>query len=450
MMHTYPQEVTGYRQQATGSASRGVTLIDTLVGSALMLIIFLGIAGAVQLSIDVVSNNKARAGALALASERIEYLRSIPYTALGTTGGVPSGSLDQTEELTINGIDFTRRTIIQYADDPSDSSGASDLTGAADYKAVTIEVAWRAENGDRSISLVSRFEPSTGLESAISGGTLLISVRDAANLPLQGARVDISNASASPAVQLTTFTNSSGVVSLIDVPVASGYAVTVSKSGYSSAGTHVSSVANPNPVPGVLTVTKNQTTSSTFSIDLLSSFTIRTLFYGSGAPITSAAISLRGAKTIGSSPVVYAYSAVVGGTGSATTTVQDLEWDTYTMSIAADTGYDLASSCAPQPVVLTPGTSPTVTLYLAPHTASSLPVKVAASSNGALVAGAAVRLSAAGYDVTQMTDACGQTFFSNLAPGAYTLSVSGSGYTTFSTEDVTVGTTTAVYAVSLN
>src|SRR3989338_8875141 len=94
--------------------SRGVTLIDTLVGTALMLVIFLGIAAAFQLAVDVVLNNKARGGAIALANERMEYMRSLSYPLLGTSGGIPSGSIAQSEPVVLNGITFTRRTLVRY------------------------------------------------------------------------------------------------------------------------------------------------------------------------------------------------------------------------------------------------------------------------------------------------------------------------------------------------
>src|SRR3989344_2305991 len=66
--------------------SRGVTLIDTVVGSALMLLVFIGIAGVFQLSVDIITNNKARAGAIALSDERMEYIRSLAYASIGTVG----------------------------------------------------------------------------------------------------------------------------------------------------------------------------------------------------------------------------------------------------------------------------------------------------------------------------------------------------------------------------
>src|SRR3989344_4871249 len=91
---------------------RGITLIDTLVGSALMLLVFVGIAATFRLSIDVVTNNKARAGAIALGNERMEYLRSLSYSQIGVIGGIPAGNVPQEEEVVYNGITYTRRTMV--------------------------------------------------------------------------------------------------------------------------------------------------------------------------------------------------------------------------------------------------------------------------------------------------------------------------------------------------
>ncbi|HVU75732.1 MAG TPA: carboxypeptidase-like regulatory domain-containing protein [Candidatus Paceibacterota bacterium] len=426
---------------------RGVTLLDTVVGVSLMLVVFVGIAATFQLGVDVVANNKARASAVALLDERMEYLRSLPYASLGTVGGVPSGTLAQSESLTLNGMSFTRRTLIVYADDPKDGSAPTDTT-PADYKAVKVDVSWISRTGTRDVYLVSRFEPTSGLESSVSGGILTINVTDSSSQPLQNAQVTITNASSSPTINQTTYTNTSGVVSLVGAPASSNYAVLVTKSGYSTAQTYSSSAQNTNPSPANLTVTNGQTTAQTFAIDVLSTFTIVTKSYADGSPITNAAVTLRGAKTIGTNPTVYKYSGSVGGSGSATTTVSNLEWDTYTMTINSATGYDLASSCAPQPVALPANSSQTVTLYLAPHTSASLPVKVTASASGALIQGASIRLYKTGYDTTLTTDSCGQAFFSGLSSGSYSMSVSKSGYTSYNGSNVNA--TSTVYQVSLN
>jgi len=400
--------------------SRGVTLIDTVVGVALMLVVFVGISGVFRLSVDVVTNNKARAGAIALADQRMEYLRSLSYAAVGTVGGVPSGTLAQSESLSLNGVKYTRRTIVVYADDPKDGTGGSDNfpSGSpvtADYKAAKVDVAWTTRyGGTRHVDLVTRISPATsqGEINPCSGscGPLVINVVNSVNQPVAGASVTITNASASPAINFSTFSAANGTVTLLAAPAVSGYSASASNSGYTSDQT-----ATPFTV-----VTGG--TSQTLRIDAVSSITVVTQTYGSGTPITNVPFTLSGAT--------YGYNSVLGGVGSPTTTISNLKWDTYTMSVASATGYDIASSCMPQPITLAANTATTTTLYLAPHTSNSLAVKVTSNATGALLSGASVQLTKTGYNVTQTTDACGQTFFSGLTAGTYTASVSKSGYTT--------------------
>ncbi len=256
-------------------ASRGVTLIDTLVGSALMLVVFLGIAAAFQLSVEVVTSNKARAGAIALANERMEYLKSLTYPQIGVEGGIPAGNVPQIESLDLNGVDYTRRTFVSYADDPEDGLGEADINDIiADFKNIRVEVSWESRQGYRSIELIGRVSPA-GIETAVPGGTLTIIVVDADDVPLSNAQVRIVNTTVSPNISITTFSGDDGTISFIGAPATSGYEVVVSKSGYSTAQTYAATVGNPNPTPRHLTVSDNQTTSSTFAIDVLGSKTIR-------------------------------------------------------------------------------------------------------------------------------------------------------------------------------
>lgn len=251
--------------------------MDVVVGSALMLIVFLGIAGVFKISVDVVTNNKSRAGAIALANERLEYIRSLAYAPIGTLGGVPPGLLSQSETVVSNAVSYTRRTLVQYADDPADGVGASDLNGiTADYKVVRVDVAWNSRTGARHVTLVTRVTPQNGLETAIPGGTLAVTVLDAALQSVLNAQVHIVNPSVSPAVDITTYTNVNGAVSIIGAPAGSGYQITVSKNGYNTDQTYDATAENTNPSPGPLTVSDNQTTSGTFRIDLLAAKTIYT------------------------------------------------------------------------------------------------------------------------------------------------------------------------------
>ncbi|MBV9159138.1 MAG: carboxypeptidase regulatory-like domain-containing protein [Candidatus Kaiserbacteria bacterium] len=253
---------------------RGVTLIDTIVGTALLLLVFVGVAAAFQLSVDVVTSNKARAGAIALVDERMEYIRSLPYTSLGTVGGIPSGSIPQNESVTLNGVTYNRRTFIEYFDDTKDGSGGGDANGVqADSKAAKVDVSWNSRTGVRHIIAVTRVSPATGLESAVSGGTLTIFVVDSTGASLSNAQITIVNATTS--VNLTTYSNASGTATLIGTPAGAGYQITVTKSGYSTAQTYFASAQNTNPNPGNLTVSNSQTTSATFAIDVLGSKTVQ-------------------------------------------------------------------------------------------------------------------------------------------------------------------------------
>lgn len=254
----------------------GVTLLDTLVGTSLMLVVFLGINAAFRLSVEVISTNKARAGGIALANERMEYLRSLPYSQLATLGGIPAGTLAQVETQTLNGVPYTRRTLIQYADDPRDGVGGADTNSiTADYKVARVDVSWESQTGIRHITLASRFSPM-GIETAVPGGTLVIAAVNAVGAPLSGAQVRIINASTSPAIDTTTFTNAIGTATFIGAPAAANYRIVVSDSGYSTAETYDATVVNTNPNPAHLTVTEAHTTNGTFAIDLVGSMTVRT------------------------------------------------------------------------------------------------------------------------------------------------------------------------------
>lgn len=263
---------------------RGATLLDAVVGTALMLVVFVGIFGAFKLTVSAVSNNKARAGAIALANERLEYIRSLPYNAIGTTGGIPSGTIAQTETVTLNDVAYTRRTFVSYEDDPNDGTGGADSNGVVvDYKAAKSSVSWNARDGTHTITLVTRISPTTGVESSVGGGTLSINVRDSLAAAIQNAQVHIVNSSLTPSIDLTTYTDSVGNATLIGAPAGSGYQAIATKAGYSTAQTYTASSTNTNPSPANLGVSLNQTTVATFGIDLFSSKTIQTFL-----PVTRA------------------------------------------------------------------------------------------------------------------------------------------------------------------
>ncbi len=127
---------------------RGVGLLEMVVGVALLTTIFVGLFGLLQLGTRLATDSKTRTSALALAQERVEYIRSLPYNSIGTVGGNPSGSLATTETITLNNTTYTRTTYIVYIDDPKDGSGAADSNGKPnDYKRIKVTVSWTGPRG---------------------------------------------------------------------------------------------------------------------------------------------------------------------------------------------------------------------------------------------------------------------------------------------------------------
>ena len=255
----------------------GATFIDTLVGIAIMALVFVGIAGVFQLALSTVTNNKARTTAIALAMQRLEYVHSISYASIGMQHGIPSGVIPETENVTMNGVAFVRKTYIEYDDDPRDGLGASDTNGIPeDYKMIKVDVSWITKNITRHVTFSTRISPQ-GIESIVPGGTLSLLVTNSSGVPLPGAVVRVINNALTPSVDETLLTDASGTAVILGAPTSTAYQVSVTEPGYSTAQTYGVSAQNTSPTPSNLTVTNNNVTGATFAIDVLGSMIMKTL-----------------------------------------------------------------------------------------------------------------------------------------------------------------------------
>lgn len=254
---------------------RGMTFVDVLVGTSVMLLVFLSIFGAYRIAIDLVYNTKARVGGMSLVSQRLEYLRGLPYGMLGTVGGIPTGTIPQTATTTLNNIPYTIKTLIQYVDDPADGLGNSDTNRiTADYKLIKTTATWVVRGKTYTTFAVTQVAPP-GIESLTSGGTLRVNVFDALAAPVSGAVIRITNPSTTPVVDLSITSDTDGSVAFPGTPPASGYRITVTKDAYSSAQTYDVTVQNPNPNPGHVSVANQQTTTASFAVDRMGSLDVR-------------------------------------------------------------------------------------------------------------------------------------------------------------------------------
>ena len=250
--------------------------MDVIVGTALLLIIFMALFGVFRASIALTASAKARAGATSLAVAQMEYIRSLTYANTGTVGGIPAGLIDANFDTTLNGRIYTTRTFIQYIDDPADGVGALDFTGIiTDYKKIKVEVSYFVNERTKDVSLVSNRTPK-GIETTEGGGNLWINVSDALGDPVSSAQVHIQNPNTIPTVDLTAFTGVGGFVFLPGAATSTGYRITVSKSGYSTTATYDQDAINVSPRPRHLTVVEAETTQGTFPIDILSTLRVQT------------------------------------------------------------------------------------------------------------------------------------------------------------------------------
>ena len=253
-----------------------MSFIDVIVGTALILIIFLALFGLLRASVVISQLTKSKAVATAVAESQMEYVRSLNYDVVGTVGGIPAGDVPQFSTTTSNGIGYGVRTFIEYADDPADGLSSLDTNHIiTDYKHIKVTVNYRAGGKARTIELVSNYSP-IGLETTNGGGTLQLVIVDASGMAVPGASVHIVNTNLAPTVDVTTFSDSTGIVYLPGALPSSQYQIDVSKAGYSSAQTYARDTTNQNPTPGYLTVAKDLTTTSTFAIDRLSTLTMHT------------------------------------------------------------------------------------------------------------------------------------------------------------------------------
>ncbi len=351
-----------------------MTLIEVVVGVALMLIVFLALFGILRASLLLSTLAKAEAGATALAQTQMEYLRSLTYDNVGTIGGIPSGVVPEDATTTEDGIPYETHTFISYVDDPADGLGANDTNGiTTDYKRARVAVSYTIGGTTRSVVLVSNFAPP-GIETTSGGGTLEINVVNASGNPVSDATVHIMNASTSPVIDVTTYTDTAGIVDLPGAATSSSYEVSVSRSGYSSAQTYARDATNQNPNPGYLTVVQDQTTTQTFAIDVLAHLNLAT--YSPAATSTfsdsfsgTSKLAAMSSTTVSGGALSLLSGASTGSARSiATSSSYLLQWGRLMATTSAPSGssvalhiYDASGTLLPDSVL--PGNSTGFTIF---------------------------------------------------------------------------------------
>lgn len=405
----------------------GFTLLDVLVGTSLMLIVFMGIFGAFQTGLELIGTSKGKITATAIANGEIEQVRNMPYEDIGIVGGFPDGALEEEVEIVQNGVVFTVARRVDYVIDPADGIANPLDSCPNDYKKVEIRVTSSGQfNID--VSMVTNIGPKNLVqECADEGGILGVTVFNALGVPIISPLIEIKDPSDSSTI--TTATPFEGM-HYFSLP-AGTYRVEVSKTGFSSDKTYsieeVTAPQNPNPI-----VLEEELVEISFSIDELSSFSIETLS-DSGEeffPVPNVTFNIRGEKIIGydeDEEPVYKYSEEYTTNTEGVVSISSLEWDKYFFTLISPSSLNLINTDpTPQPIDLLPSLPTSVDLFL--ESENTLLVTVLEEGTLVPVFSADVDLSNDTYDESQFTNAFGQTYFIPLTAEDYDLYVSAPGY----------------------
>lgn len=261
--------------------TQGFSLVEVIVVSAVAVMVFGALFASFQYSLQLLSNSQAKLSAQSVANDRMEYFRSLPYNEVGTISGIPAGTIPQNSTITLNGIDFQERVLVEYYDDPADGLDVNDDNGIpSDYKRIKVEYTWLMNGATSSIAMVSNIVPRS-IETTEGGGTVKINVIDENASFIPGAEVRLVNNTTTTTIDVTRYTNASGIALFSGAPAASDYEVTVtadiSGKPYSITGTYVATTSNPNPTVAPFSVLESDISTLTFQIGELSDLELRTL-----------------------------------------------------------------------------------------------------------------------------------------------------------------------------
>lgn len=498
---------TGRESRALGSA--GFTIIEVLIAVFVVSTAIVGVFGLFALGLRLAGESENRLMAIALANEKMELIRNLPYVDVGTQGGIPDGAILQEESVVRNSVSFLVETDIRYVDDPYDGlvgeggaggcvaiahrppgnpNNCSDMCVPAsavnahllhgdamgncdgtyngpdvlntDYKQVRVEVSWPSPNEPRPILLITKVAPS-GVEGGELFGTLDFLALDSQGLAVSSADVTLVNNEVEPVVNYATQTNNEGRVVVPGLPEsAQNYQLTVSKPNYTTEQTYD---IGPDFVPDTdhthLSMLIGEVTQKAFVIDLASRLEITfeeggdsTENYCEGVPpleLGNVEHILRGTKTIGideAGDPVYVYDYAGVSDVNGQSVHENLVWDSYEFNLASGSACDIKETSLLRPVTINPGEDLAMTVKLVKHTPVSLQVTVVGTA-GLPVDNATVHLLGDGVDETLGTGPWGQVLMADLpANGQFDLTVSAPGYVEWQ-DSVDVEDTTMVRVV---
>jgi prepilin-type N-terminal cleavage/methylation domain-containing protein len=247
----YTKHMRNHRQPADS----GFTLVETVVGLTILAVVALSMTALFTALVNSAVVAKQKAVASALATNQMEYLKSLPYDSLAVAGGSiysPSPLPAQTTQK-VNGVTYTIKTDISYVDDaydgctnyptqqlkqtycrnyPPPAGAPNPDLNPADYKIADVTV---VNSTNSRLAEVNTEISARVAETASTTGALFVNVIDSNGNPVSGATVHVVNSTTGP-VDVTDSTDSNGIAIFYGLPPDSSarYVITASKNSYSS------------------------------------------------------------------------------------------------------------------------------------------------------------------------------------------------------------------------
>lgn len=238
----------------------GFTIVEVLISSIIIAILSISLFNAYIVFNSAQVYARYKTIGTELASNQIEYFKSLPYDELAIDGGaiIHPNPLPQQESQVLDGTTYTITSNINYVDDAFDGcgdypdeatknlacfnlpspGGAPSLdTNPADYKIVNVRV---HVNNKQVASLDTHIGARVAETESITGA-LVVKVIDASGNPVSNALINVTNSSLTPLINIGDNTDNNGVAIFYGLPPDTGndYKVTAQKSNYSTLTTIV-------------------------------------------------------------------------------------------------------------------------------------------------------------------------------------------------------------------
>jgi prepilin-type N-terminal cleavage/methylation domain-containing protein len=448
-----PDKIEDLRKQSFRGKkiNKGYTLVEVLVAVAIMGIFFAAIFAIFGMVLKNSAISEARTTAVGLANQQLEMIHNLTYSDVATTTGWPQGDIPSEQIKTIDNINYTIKTEINYYDDPFDSLVPIDTLGS-DYKKVKVEVTWDKYESGNPVILHTDISPRGAEEAEQPGGVLSVEVFDDSNNPVPEATINVANSNLGLNFSGTTNIEGKRLFYSVTPDSDPNFSINVSKAGFTSDYTSEITPALPDPDKPHQSVYEGEITEISFIIDLVSTLNILTQSNAEvPEPIGSIPLDLVGEKILGfdgeNQPVVKNKFENVITSDVGQLTINNVEWDNYAIT-EDQANYDIAEINPPDPVIIDVAENQNIVISLAEHADHSLRIIVLDNSINPMT-DASVRLYGGGYDETKSTSSAGQVFFTPLTQTAYTLEIQKDGYVNFSEAVEVAGQTTREISMAI-